>query len=349
MSYFFPSIIGNPEEFKDVIPAPMYTVSSGEHAIQILIRSQAFTKGSKIALPAFVCGSVARAIIAEGHIPIYLDLKDDSTFVTDYNFQILNNEKPVAVILVHLYGVLHDDNKAIENFCIAGNIFLIQDLAQSYGLDEKLINPIFPIVYSFGPGKSATAACGAMIKWTDKEQSLSTLTKPTFISSLKARLFLKSRIYGTEKSFIDHFLQKVIDKYFSHDTNITQMSSLQKKAATYVMLKQSQVLKGRSIRWQKIDEALLHHSFLKSAIPLGFCLSFKYVINANGYAEALKAFLKKHQVPYYCLGNDIIGDIKANVPNFTKNAISFIEISCEAIIPMSEIERVALLLKEFKP
>jgi hypothetical protein len=349
MSYFFPSIIGNPKEFKDVIPAPMYTVSSGEHAIQILIRSQAFTKGSKIALPAFVCGSVARAIFAEGHTPIYLDLKDDGRFVTDYNFQILNNEKPVAVILVHLYGVLHDNNKAIENYCIANNIYLIQDLAQSFGLNEDLMNPIFPKVYSFGPGKSATAAGGAMIRWANKEQSLFNLKNPGLIANIKAKLFLKSRIYGQEKSFMDVFLQKLIDKYFSHDTNITQMSAYQKKAATYVISRQKSVLEERLKRWKKIDEVILAHTYLKSAMPNNFCLGFKYVIFAHQHAKSFERYLKKHHIPYYCLGSDIINEINANLPNFKVSATSFIEISCEAVIPMQEIERITPLLKAFKP
>jgi len=157
MNYFFPSIISSSKQFEDAVPASMYTVSSGEEAIRILIRAQSFEKGSKIALPAFVCGSVTRAIVAEGHVPIYLDIKTTGTFLTDYSFQFLDAEKPVALVLVHLYGFLHCDNRAIENYCIANNIYLIQDLAQSYGLDEDLLNPIFPRVYSFGPGKSSTA------------------------------------------------------------------------------------------------------------------------------------------------------------------------------------------------
>jgi len=349
MNYFFPSIISNSKQFDDVVPASMYTVSSGEEAIRILIRAQSFAKGSKIALPAFVCGSVTRAIVAEGHVPIYLDLKTTDTFLTDYSFQFLDAEKPVALILVHLYGFLHSDNIAIENYCIANNIYLIQDLAQSYGLNEDLMNPIFPKVYSFGPGKSATAAGGAMIRWVNKEQSLFNLEYPGLIANIKAKLFLKSRIYGQEKSFIDVFLQKLIDKFFSHPTSITQMSAYQKKAATFVISKQKHVLDERLKRWKKLDEVILAQTYLKSAMPNSFCLGFKYVIFANQHAESFKSYLKKHHIPYYCLGSDIINDISANLPNFKVSATSFIEISCEAVIPMQEIERIATLLKAFKP
>lgn len=348
MSYFFPSIISHVSEFKDVVPASMYWVSSGEEAIRILIRAQRFAIGSKIALPAFVCGSVARAITAEGHVPIYLDLKNNGTFVTDYSFNFLDTEKPVALILVHLYGIYHDDSKAIESYCKEKKIFLIHDLAQSFGLDEQLMDPIFPKVYSFGPGKSSTAAGGALIKWNANEQSLLHLPQANFISSLKSKLFLKSRIYGQKKSFMDQFLQKVIDKYFSHSANITQMSTFQKKAATYVMQKQNQIAMQRNERWQKIDAVIENHSFLKSAMPKRFCLNFKYVINASKQEGVFKNYLKEHQIPYYCLGDDIIEDIQVAVPNFAQNATSFIEISCEAVIPMKEIERIAALIKDFK-
>lgn len=349
MNYFFPSIIRNSKQFEDVVPALMYTVSSGEEAIRILIRAQGFAMRSKIAVPAFVCGSVARAIAAEGHVPIYLDLKTTDTFLTDYNFQFLDVEKPVALILVHLYGFLHTDNQAIEDYCLANNIYLIQDLAQSYGLNEDLMHPIFPKVYSFGPGKSATAAGGAMIRWANKEHTLFNLENPGLIATIKAKLFLKSRIYGQEKSFIDIFLQKLIDKFFSHPTNITQMSVYQKKAATYVMSKQKNIIEDRLKRWKKIDEGILEHTYLKSAMPNSFCLCFKYVINASEHSESFKNYLKEHHIPYYCLGTDIIKDISTNLPNFKVSATSFIEISCEAVIPFQEIERISALLKAFKP
>jgi hypothetical protein len=349
MNYFFPSIISNSKQFEDLVPPSMYTVSSGEEAIRVLIRAQGFTMRSKIAIPAFVCGSVARAIVAEGHVPIYLDLKTTGTFLTDYSFQFLDAEKPVALILVHLYGFLHCDNQAIENYCIDNNIYLIQDLAQSYGLDEDLLNPIFPRVYSFGPGKSSTAAGGAIIRWANKEQSLFNLENPGLMSTLRAKLFLKSRIYGQEKSFRDIFLQKLIDKFFSHPTNITQMSVYQKKAATYVMSMQNNITEDRLKRWKKIDEEILVHTHLKSAMPNSFCLCFKYVINASEHTESFKNYLKEHHIPYYCLGTAIINNISANLPNFKVSATSFIEISCEAVIPMQEIERIVTLLKAFKP
>jgi dTDP-4-amino-4,6-dideoxygalactose transaminase len=350
MSYFFPNTISHTKHFEHLPPYAFYSVNSGEAALRILIKSQNFKKGSRIAIPAFVCGSVARAVIDEGHLPIYFDLKNENAFITDYSLEKLTNEKPSALILVHLYGVLHDDNKTLEDFCIKNNIFLIQDLAQSYGLDEKLLNPFFPILYSFGPGKSATAAGGAMIKWVQNEHLLPSLPLSSFISSIKARLFLKSRIFGHKKTFVEIFMEKFIDKYFSHTPVISQMSQFQKKAACYVMLLHEKISNDRQLRWKALDSVLAHHEFLKSAMNNNYsCLAFKYVINAQANVAAFKKHLEKNQVPYYCLGIDIINDVNADVPIFKSSAINFIEISCESVIPLSEIERVAILIRDFKP
>lgn len=348
MSYFFPGLIRNIHEFRATQPAQEFSVSSGEHAIRILLKASNLAYGSKVALPAFVCTSVARAVTDEGFVPFYLDLENDGTFSTAYTTEILSKEKPAAIILVHLYGVLHTQNQHIENYCLKNNIFLIQDLAQSFGLNERLLNTSFPIIYSFGPGKSSTAASGAVIRWKQDKLSKFNLPAPGFINTLKARLLLVSRIYGHNKTSAEQLLQKVLDKFFGHDDRITKMSRFQLKAAGFVMHKQSQVADERKKRWALLNEACKNHLYLKSAMPDADSLGFKYVINAQENADLFGAYLDAQHIPYYCLGKDIASAQLNELPNFKKYAPAIFEISCEAVIPIEEIKRIAKALTEFK-
>ena len=60
-----------------------------------------------------------------------------------------------------------------------------------------------------------------------------------------------------------------------------------------------------------------------------------------------KTYLKKCDVPYYNLINDT-SNYESHLVNFKKQANSFIEISCEMSLPLSEINRVVLILSEYK-
>src|SRR6185369_12541261 len=102
----FPSIL-NSLNFPDrPIPDSFHAVNSGKNAIRLLLRSYKLKPGAKVALPMFVCDSLKEAVLKEGFTPLYLDLKPDGTFWADYSQSILENEKPIAVILAHLYGFL---------------------------------------------------------------------------------------------------------------------------------------------------------------------------------------------------------------------------------------------------
>lgn len=347
MKYFFPGIIKSKSEFKKIEPLTGFSIDSGEHAIRILLKSMNFKQGVKVAIPAFVCTSVSKAVMDEGLTPFYLDLKKDGTFITDYDFEIIKRENVSALILVHLYGVLHPDNKIIEEFCLKHHIFLIQDLAQSYGLNVENFNPYFPIIYSFGPGKSSTAAGGAIIHWEHNSLKKINLPYPSIIQKIKAHLFLISRIFGREKNFFESIVQKVLNKFYSHGYEITRMSTFQLKAAHFVMDKFHLVANERLQRWDIIDEACKKNKYLKNAMPKTPNLGFKYIINAYGYQVPFAKYLQQNNVPYYCLGNDIEKHINSEMNNFKNFATSFIEISCEASIPLAEIHRVAEIISKF--
>lgn len=347
MNYYFPGIISSKGQLSGIKPLEGFTVNSGESAMILLMRCAGIKEGDKIALPAFVCNSLRRAIKAVGGIPVYLDLKDDHTCITNYSLSAIAAENCKLVILVHLYGQLHPDAKKIETFCMANKIFLIHDMAQSYGLPTTDLQKDFPVVYSFGPGKSTTAAGGALILWGSYNLKNMSLPPASFQQRVRAGIFLSSRIYGKKKSTTSQLMEKVLDKFFPVSDRITRMSKLQLQAAAYVINKFETTSSARMQRWSIMHKACSSHQYLAHALPHEHTLGFKYIIDAGIHAQAFEQYLIKHDIPFYCLGKDVISEEKSHLPIFKKNATSFFEFSCEASIPLAEINRVAKLIAAF--
>src|SRR6185437_7507888 len=249
MNYFFPSFIESVDVKQNILPQLEITVNSGTNALRLLLRSFNLSPGDKIAIPAFVCDSVKFAVEQEKFTAVLLDLKPDNTFWTSYNIDYIKSENIKAVILVHLYGFIHPDSAEIIDLCKKNNIKLIHDAAQSYGIDEKLLNNGNGIVYSFGPGKSTTAAGGAWIKVLEENNNIYSLSKPTFLSfqSAKAKFFLKSRIFGYKFSKYESLLNKILSKINSNV--IFSMSGFQLKMASYSISKLNEIRPFRKKRY----------------------------------------------------------------------------------------------------
>src|ERR1700757_237349 len=346
MKYFFPSFIERFEVEQKSLPQLKITVNSGTNALRLLLRSFNLSVNDKIAIPAFVCDSVKYAVEQEKFTPILFDLKPDNSFWTSYDMDLIKSSNIKVVILVHLYGFIHPDTKEIVDFCESNNIKLIHDAAQSYGVDEKKLNKGGAIIYSFGPGKSTTAAGGAWIKTFEENESFFTLSKPTLFSfqNAKAKLFLKTRIFGYKLSKYDNLLNKILNK--THSNVIFSMSSFQLKMASYSISRLSEITPFRQKRYLIIKEAALKNPLLTIVNSDAGGLNFKIILFIKNDVNKFKNYLEINSVPYFTLFDKI--QKNDELVNFRKNAQKLVEISCEASIPESEVERIANLISDFK-
>jgi len=350
MNYYFPSIITSLSFSSKTLPASFQIVNSGENAIRLLLRGYKLGPKSKVALPLYVCDSLKQAVSKEGLEPLYLDLKPDGTFWSDYNVELLLKEKPGAIILVHLYGFLHPDTKSIMDFCKTNNIFLIHDAAQSYGVDESALPYSSGLVYSFGPGKSSTAAGGALVKGLNEEfYKLNCRNISDFsIQGYKAKLFLKSRIYGYKFSLADRLLQKIVYRFKETDS-INTMTDFQLRAAAKALELIKEKGKDRRERYKILEEAVKANTLLQVPFEDEKGLCFKMVLNVKEDVSKFKEYLRKNNVPFFSLASELLIDkTKHNqYPVFSKNAPGFIELSTEASLPLEEIMRVASVIKQY--
>ncbi|MGZ3861869.1 MAG: DegT/DnrJ/EryC1/StrS family aminotransferase [Bacteroidia bacterium] len=350
MNYYFPSILTD-LNFKDKSLSDSFlTVNSGENAIRLLLRSYSLKPGAKVALPVFVCDSLKESVLKEGFTPLYLDLKPDGTFWTDYSEEALAKEKPSAAILVHLYGFIHPDTERVMKYCSENSIRLIHDTAQSYGIDETKFTYSNGIVYSFGPGKSSTAAGGAIVKGLDKIFYSANCTRASdfSIQNFTADLFLKSRLYGHEFSFRDKILSKIISR-IGHSRAITSMTFFQRAAAAKAIQLVGEKASERKVRYNILEQAVRSNAALSIPYNDGNGLYFKMVLSAGNEVERFKDYLRGNNVPFFSLKSELqIGkEDHDHFKEFSKSGGGFVELSSEASLPLEEIKRVAGILGKY--
>ncbi len=347
MNYFFPNpfIGGEKHRYGNDIGLEV-TIDSGKSAIQQVLRSFNLDKYSKIGIPAFCCSSLQRAITDEKLVPFFFDFIDSKNYWADYSIEQIKKNDIKVVILTHLYGFIHPDTKKIVKFSHENGVRIIHDVAQSFGIDVSLFGHD-PIIYSFGPGKSTTAALGGEIVGLNINGKY---PKPGLGGKLYARLFFRSRLIGASNRSLVALLMKYLAKRVSNQGGFSDMSKYQKKCAMdakYITLYNSE---DRKLRYNLIFEALKQNEKLSVPFYDESCLCFKIVIYVSDDVERFVSFLNENMVPFYRLSNDIDpkGRDKDNLPFFYKSFRKFIEISTERSLPLTEIERVSSVLKKYK-
>ena len=120
------------------------TVSSGTDALQIAMMAEGIGRGSEgmgdaVFLPAFTYTSTAEVPLLLGATPVFVDV-DPATFQIDpahleqriKDVQAAGRLRPRAVIGVDLFGQ-PADWPALQRISAAHDLFLLDDLAQSFG------------------------------------------------------------------------------------------------------------------------------------------------------------------------------------------------------------------------
>ena len=140
-------------------------VSSGYNGLRLLFRSLGLKPGDRVAVPALICPVVIGALNAEGMKPAWVDISRDHFFMV-FDQDQFYRARFNAILLPHLYGMLHPQTGAITVFARENYIPLLHDAAQSYGLiwqGKPIIEHDQGGLVSFGAGKATTAASGALV------------------------------------------------------------------------------------------------------------------------------------------------------------------------------------------
>lgn len=134
-------------------------VANGTDALEIAIRALDIVSGDEIITVSHTAVATVAAIEAAGAIPVLVDVDPIYYTLDPVQLQEVLTPKTKAVIVVHLYGQAADLD-AIGKFCIANNLFLIEDVSQAHGAKwgEKRLGSIGHIAcFSCYPTKNLGA------------------------------------------------------------------------------------------------------------------------------------------------------------------------------------------------
>ena len=322
----------------------LMTLASGEQALQLALKQLKLGKNDSVAIPAYCCEAVRRAVLAAGLVPVFLDLKTHNTYLTDYSAVSLNKDNVKAVVLVHLYGQIHPDVDTIQKYCGENKLFLIHDAAQSYGLDENRLSND-PIIYSFGPGKSSTAALGGIIKNIERQfydanvQQLRNHWLANYCIDHRAKHFLGSRSRSHHVSGESKVITKLIS-LLTAKKSFYSMSHFQIQALKCVQHKLASIHQARKIRFEKTVSSLQNNSRFSLINPQVAIDSI-----ADGYklllycrdVDDLLIFLRKNDIIHFRLYNELStldnsAGGRQHCTNFANHAPHIVEISTDANI-----------------
>ncbi len=105
---------------------------NGHMALEMTIQAFGFPKDSEVITTPFTFVSTTHAIVRNGLVPVFCDVKDSNGTIDESKIESLITERTVAIIPVHVYG----------NVC---NVDEIQRIADKYGLKV-----IYDAAHAFG-------------------------------------------------------------------------------------------------------------------------------------------------------------------------------------------------------
>jgi dTDP-4-amino-4,6-dideoxygalactose transaminase len=159
------------EEFKSQVGSRVGSqqtclVNTGRSALTLILKSLRVSgKSNKVLIPTYSCSTVLQSVLAADLEPVFCDLSLDTL---DFNQSELIGkleEKPLAVVGVHLYGLAHDFSE-LAALTKQKGITLIEDAAQAFGARVKgqLVGMQGDFgIYSLGSGKCLPVGRGGVI------------------------------------------------------------------------------------------------------------------------------------------------------------------------------------------
>ena len=196
-----------------------YTIgcANGTDAIQVALRTIEVDRGDIVLLPDMTFWATFEAVVNVGAKPVTVDVNRDSCHWDLETFKIaVDQYKPKAAIMVHLYGHASPDTMAIRKYAKENNVLLVEDGAQCFGTKvdgESILGSALIATTSFYPAKVLGASGDAGAIFTNDEKLATTarvLTNHGRTTHYTHGLVgWNSRIGTYESLFLNHSLEHI--------------------------------------------------------------------------------------------------------------------------------------------
>lgn len=148
--------------------------ANGTDAIQIALRAVGVEKNDRVLVPDMTFWATFEAVVNVGANPITIDVNRETChWDLDTFKKALNEFKPKAAVMVHLYGWASPDTLEIRKCAKDHGVILIEDGAQCFGTEingESILAGALISTTSFYPAKvlGASGDAGAVFTSDDK-------------------------------------------------------------------------------------------------------------------------------------------------------------------------------------
>jgi dTDP-4-amino-4,6-dideoxygalactose transaminase len=122
------------EGYQQVKCVTLFT--NGHIALETAIEAMDFPAGSEVITTPFTFASTTHAISRNRLVPVFCDVEDTYYCMDPAKIESLITEKTVAIVPVHVYGNMCDDD-AIEAIAKKHNLKVIYDAAHAFGAFYK--------------------------------------------------------------------------------------------------------------------------------------------------------------------------------------------------------------------
>jgi len=144
-------------------------VSSGTSALEIILRILGI-EGKDVLVPTNTFFATAAAVVHAGGHPVLVDMDSESFAIRPEDVEKCLTPRTVAVIVVHIGGIVSCRIREIQELCQKKGIWLVEDAAHAHGSSYDGVRAgAFGIAaaFSFYPTKVMTTAEGGMIVTND--------------------------------------------------------------------------------------------------------------------------------------------------------------------------------------
>ena len=110
--------------------------TNGHLALENVISAFNFPPGSEIITTPFTFASTTHAIVRNGFMPVFCDIKEDDYTLDPEMLEALITDKTAAIVPVHVYGNMCDVTR-IDEIAKAHGLKVIYDAAHTFGVEYK--------------------------------------------------------------------------------------------------------------------------------------------------------------------------------------------------------------------
>ncbi len=127
----------NLEKYLGIEHVALYT--NGHLALENAIAAFNLPKGGEVITTPFTFASTTHAIVRNGLVPVFCDIKEDDYTIDPEKIENLITDNTVAIVPVHVYGNLCNIEK-IERIAKKYGLKVIYDAAHAFGVKYKNIS-----------------------------------------------------------------------------------------------------------------------------------------------------------------------------------------------------------------